>query len=377
MVNLTTEKGKQRLTYIDWARGLACFGMFEVHCYDAWLGGAARQSSFYGWTQLSGTVPAPLFVFLAGVSFALVSDRMRSKNATPSEIFLRMFRRGAEIFGLAFLFRAQEFVFGIPLAPWTDLLRVDVLNMMGLSIILMALLSWIVQDRTASAIAAAAVALGIALATPMLWTSWRPHWLPWYIESYINGVHIYNSPQSWLFPVFPWAGFAFAGLAAGYTLFSNGSAKSPGRVAAQLGGAGLGMCLLSLALEFQPIQIYPVHDYWHTSPNFFLMRVGLVLITICFAYAWCQWGPGAKGFSPLIRLGQASLLVYWVHNEFVYGRLSILAKRQQGIFTATLGLLVIFILMVLLATREVTLERASALRCWPSFGSFLRTPAEG
>jgi hypothetical protein len=43
------------------------------------------------------------------------------------------------------------------------------------------------------------------------------------------------------------------------------------------------------------------------------------------------------------------LLVYWVHIEFVYGRLSILHKHAQGIGGATLGLLAIFLAMLALA----------------------------
>src|SRR5580658_6669841 len=121
------EPQTQRLAYLDWLRGLACFGMFEVHCYDAWLSGSARNSSFFGWSQFSGTIPAPLFVFLAGVSCALVADRMRRKGASASQVSARLIRRGAEIFLLGLLFRAQEFALGWPKAPWTDLLRVDVL----------------------------------------------------------------------------------------------------------------------------------------------------------------------------------------------------------------------------------------------------------
>jgi len=64
---------------------------------------------------------------------------------------------------------------------------------------------------------------------------------------------------------------------------------------------------------------------------------------------WCQWGWGAKGFSPLIQLGQTSLLVYWVHIEFVYGRFSILAQHSQGIAMATLGLMIIFAAMLMLS----------------------------
>jgi fucose 4-O-acetylase-like acetyltransferase len=64
---------------------------------------------------------------------------------------------------------------------------------------------------------------------------------------------------------------------------------------------------------------------------------------------WCRWGAGQWGFSPLIQIGQTSLLVYWVHIEFVYGRFSILPKRAQTIPMATLGLLVIFTAMLLLS----------------------------
>jgi hypothetical protein len=76
----------------------------------------------------------------------------------------------------------------------------------------------------AAAIAAASL---IALLTPPLFTTWRPTWLPWPIESYIDGCHNLGAPQSWLFSIFPWAAFAFAGLAAGFILFSDQPAPKP------------------------------------------------------------------------------------------------------------------------------------------------------
>src|SRR5208282_498783 len=101
------EPQTQRLAYLDWLRGLACFGMFEVHSYDAWLNASARRSSFFGWSQLSGTIPAPLFIFLSGISSALVADRMRRKGASASQVSTRIIRRGGEVFVLSLLFRVQ------------------------------------------------------------------------------------------------------------------------------------------------------------------------------------------------------------------------------------------------------------------------------
>ena len=70
-----------RLAYIDWMRGLACVLMFQTHCYDSWLSPEARKSSsLINWSQLGGTLPAPLFIFLAGVSFALATERLREKG---------------------------------------------------------------------------------------------------------------------------------------------------------------------------------------------------------------------------------------------------------------------------------------------------------
>jgi hypothetical protein len=51
----------------------------------------------------------------------------------------------------------------------------------------------------------------------------------------------------------------------------------------------------------------------------------------------------------MIQLGQTSLLVYWVHISFVYGRFSILPKREMGVLGASLGLLTIFLAMLLLS----------------------------
>jgi hypothetical protein len=63
-------------------------------------------------------------------------------------------------------------------------------------------------------------------------------------------------------------------------------------------------------------------------------------------YGWCRWGAGQWGFSPLIQIGQTSLLVYWVHIELVYGRVSILRKHAQSIGSASFGLLMIFVAML-------------------------------
>lgn len=346
-----------RLAYIDWMRGLACVLMFQTHCYDSWLSPVARQSTLFHWSQKLGTFPAPLFLFLAGVSFALVTQKLREKGTAPREIARKTTLRGAEIFGLAFLFRLQEFLLGQPHAPWTDLLRVDILNLMGLSMVLMGVLCRLAPTRAGSIASSLAGMMAVALATPLLWSAWRPRFLLWPLESYVNGVHIFDEPQAWLFPVFPWAGFAFAGLAAGLVLFAPkvraDAPGGPGVIARHRPVAfGIGGTVLAAGawwLDTLPVQIYPVYDFWHTSPNFFLIRLGMLLVILFGCYAWCEWGWGERGFSPVLQLGRESLLVYWVHIQFVYGGLSILTKRAQTVTSASIGLGIITLSMLALA----------------------------
>jgi uncharacterized membrane protein len=358
-------------------RGLACVLMFQTHCYDSWLSPEARKTAFFMYSQLGGTLPAPLFLFLAGISFALVTDKLVQKGVIPGQIARITIRRGAEIFAFGLLFRLQEYLIAWGWAPWTDLFRVDILNTIGVSMMLMGVMCWIVLaldgEKTHQfqlGIAAAMVALGIPVLTPPLWTTWRLNWLPWPLQSYVNGVHNLGEPQAWLFPIFPWAAFAFAGLAVGFLLQSEWTRKHEAQVFLLAGVVGVFLIQAARWLDAQPRQLYHTYDFWHTSPNFFLIRVGLLLIILCASYAWCRWGAGQWGFSPLIQLGQASLLVYWVHIEFVYGRLSILPKHAERVNGATLGFLMIFLMMLALSLAR-TKFKGRGVEVW----EWLRRPA--
>ncbi|HUL15149.1 MAG TPA: heparan-alpha-glucosaminide N-acetyltransferase domain-containing protein [Terriglobales bacterium] len=358
----------KRLAYIDWMRGLACVLMFQVHCYDSWLNPEARKSALRAWSQLGGTLPAPLFTFLAGLSVALVTQHLREKGIARNAIGKQTILRGAEILGLGLLFRVQEFVLGYPWSPWTDLLRVDILNLLGVAIMMVSALCWITgpragtvrqteavhRSRNLGIVTSLAMAALIAMLTPPLWTTWRPKFLPWPIESYINGVHIFDKPQPWLFPIFPWTAFAFAGLAVGFFLFTDFARRRETLAFLGLAATGIFAGALSIFFDRSPIHLYAVYDYWHSSPQFLLMRCGILLAILFLVYAWCRWGLAQKGFSPMIQLGKTSLLVYWAHIEFVYGRFSILPKGQCSIPEATFGLLAIFLAMLglsLLRTR--------------------------
>jgi hypothetical protein len=65
--------------------------------------------------------------------------------------------------------------------------------------------------------------------------------------------------------------------------------------------------------------IYRESSFWTTSPTFFFLRLGILILSLPVAYAWNMlW----SGRSVLQEFGRASLFVYWIHVELAYGVLS-------------------------------------------------------
>ena len=126
-----------RRGYLDWLRGVAVLIMVEAHLFDAWVRVIDRSERPYQWAMVVGGFSAPLFLFLAGVAMALAAGSRLRKGLTASETAAIARRRGWQILGLAFLFRLQSFIISGGPFPQT-LLKVDILNVMGLSMVLAA-----------------------------------------------------------------------------------------------------------------------------------------------------------------------------------------------------------------------------------------------
>ena len=68
--------------------------------------------------------------------------------------------------------------------------------------------------------------------------------------------------------------------------------------------------------------IYAKSEFWTSSPTFFFLRVGLTDARLSRSHtsgSSARWRGSRQPWSPLEELGQASLFVYWIHVEMVYG----------------------------------------------------------
>ena len=302
-----------RRLYIDWARGIAVLLMIQAHTFDSWTRPAVRSSAVFRNVTILGGLAAPLFLFLAGVGVVMSATNAARRSGRRVVGVDAACRRGLEIFILAFLFRLQGLIVSPGGHPVT-LFRVDILNIMGPSMVVAALIWGITTRPAVQVVVYTALACVTAMLTPIVRVSplvgKLPTVLQWYLRPFADLT---------LFTVFPWAGFVFAGAVCGVLLVAVHDERIERRVHAWLALAGLAILLTGHYTASLP-SIYRQSLFWTSSPTYFAIRVG-ILVTMMSAMHGLARALESRGIllRPLARLGRDSLFVYWIHVELVYG----------------------------------------------------------
>jgi uncharacterized membrane protein len=309
---------------IDWMRGIAVLCMIEHHTFDAFLRADIHGSSADRVFRYIGGLAAPGFLFLAGLAMALALEKQAAKGVPIRTAALGGVRRGLWICAGAYLFRVQEWAFAFGGSPATDMLRIDVLNCIGVALILVSLF-WLSR----SLIFFLAVAAAVILLTPRVSAADLSS-LPRHLADYFNG----RQPRA-LFPLFPWIAHAFTGAAAGLALART---RSEVRTVAIFAGLAFAAWLL------------PQPAVWSdAAPAVFLLRDGLAVGLLSACWLADRFIPRRFSGGPLLLMGRHSLLIYWVHIEIVYGRWFWRTRGTLGIAQGALALAMVIVAMYALA----------------------------
>lgn len=308
-------------------------------------------------SQFFGGIGPAIFLVLTGITLSFLMDRRERQGVSAMGRWGAALRRAGYLFMLAFLFRLQLWAFAFGQSPWTDLLKVDILNCMGFAIALMSVMAIFTTAERVRLCAGLGVA--IAAASPLVSAiDWR--WLPPQVSAYFVPSYQY-------FAFFPWAAFIAFGLSIGSIV----RLVKPDQMnrAMQWGGLlGFGLIVGGQYFSNLPYSLYPKSEFWLDSPGLIVIKLGVVMLVIGFAYLWTAI-PLAASWSWVRQLGTTSLLVYWVHIELVYG-------RWLGYFkeNLTLGETTVMAVAVILAMLGLSLLRTNwaAVRVW--FGSLSPAP---
>lgn len=303
-----------RRTYLDVLRGIAVLIMIESHVIDSWTRAADRGSRGYGESQILGGFGAPLFLFLAGIGVAMSAGSKARRSGNPGAASRAVQKRGLQIFALAFVFRFQSFV--LSNAPAWTMLKVDILNIIGPTMIAAAAL-WAVgrgPRRRVALFTAAAIAV-VLITPPLRQVAWLSA-LPDSLEGYLRPI-----PGLTNFTFFPWAAFVMAGAVVGVILDAAGTRDADRRANLAFGVAGLVLAAGAYQASFLP-PLHPRSAFWTTSASFFFLRLGLMMVALGLAWLWEQRPAAGRRWSPIQLMGRTSLFLYWIHVELVYGLIS-------------------------------------------------------
>lgn len=297
-----------RLTFLDWARGLAVVIMLQGHVFHSFNRTDLRSGGPFTLSQFLGGIGPAIFLVLTGITLAFIMDGRERKGLGPLERWKASLRRAGYLFMLAFLFRLQLWIFEFTPGDWMNLFKVDILNCMGFGILLMSVMAvFSTADRVKLCAGLGAV---IAAASPLISSmDWR--WLPPQVSAYFVPSYQY-------FAFFPWAAFIAFGLSIGSAL-RIAKPEHMNRMMQWGTLLGFGLILGGQYFSNVPYSIYPKSEFWLDSPGLIVIKLGVVLLIFAVAFVWTEYTAG-NAWSWLRQLGTTSLLVYWVHIELVYGR---------------------------------------------------------
>ena len=327
--------------------------MIQCHAFNSFTRMDLRESSGFVLSQFVGGMAAPLFMFMAGMTFGFQMEGLQARLASRTQRWWAALRRAAYVLGLAYAFRLTNWVGSLRNASLDELLKVDILNCMGFALAVFSVAALLDSEQRVRY--ALLGALGVAALAPLIgaldWSGW---WLP-------ARDYLVPSPSRGRFPFFPCGSYIGFGLAAG-AIVRRTAAERLDRLMQWAVLLGFGLIFGSQYFANLPYSVYAHSDFWRTSPALILIRVGIALVLLAGAYIWTEYC-ARRGWSWVENFGKTSLLVYWVHVMLVYGSLTNAIRRALTVSQAVLATVLVILLMIALS--EIRLRwRARQTERW-------------
>ncbi len=336
-------KTKERIYYLDIARGFAIFGMFTQHCMLVHEVSAGEGENLLGNLFLYlGTAPsAPVFMLIMGVFL------MESSAGIKQTIW-----RGIKLLILGFLLNLLRFTLplliailivgsdGLNLSEGETLLTllfsVDIFQLAGLSLIFCAFIKKTAEHK----LFVPFLSFSILIVSPFLWGQFKA--LPFSNLFWGDASTVY-------FPFFPWVIYPLLGMyLSQYFIDINRVKKVLKRMSFYgfiLGILG-GLLLLLSDAGVSVLEIISPEGDYHRS------GLSIHLLIISFIFVWfrvCYWLEQKIGIENKI----IKVLVYWSRNVtaiyfiqwvlFGWSMLIFDSNKQNAFVAAMIGLAVLTI----------------------------------
>jgi uncharacterized membrane protein len=303
----------RRVIFIDLARALAAVFMLYGHTVAALLHPRYETGIWFELWVFQRGLTSSLFLLLSGFAFSIATSKHWGSHGWLSPAFFRRTRRFALfiVLGYALHFPVERFA-DLSTATderWRSFLAVDVLQLIGVTFVIVQLLLLVARTRrafTTVMLVLAFVAVGV---TPLIWSrdvSGVPPFLAAYLSPSVGSQ----------FPLFPWAGFILAGAALGQLYAAWGASTLPRYTTRALLAPAAALVTLALVLRVIT-ESRAGGPGWEAVPAQVSLRIGASLVVLAMiALASRQVVRLPRVFG---AVAQETLLIYFVHLCIVYG----------------------------------------------------------
>lgn len=297
--------------------------MLEGHVLRELILPSLRSTSFFTLHEIFHGISGPGFLFGAGFTFVVAAQRKWEQAITLNQKLFRRLWNAARLIGIGYLLHVPFLSLSKTMAQatpaqWNTFLAFDALQCIGLGLLIVRLLLLIVKEETWFLNLVTILLLTIVYVTPYFWGSAVQSTLPLWLSSMLDGST--GSP----FPLFPCVGFLFAGTLTAWIFLRSAQEGNARQCINAILLTGIGLFAASMFLDALPFQSYPVYNFWHTSPNYFWMRIGMLLLML--GGLW--YGEQVLRSHNLLQtnimqqflvLGVESMFVYIVHLVLLCG----------------------------------------------------------
>ncbi len=297
-------------------RGFAVVVMVMGHSIDAVLNQQVRATEAFRFYDAVRGFTAPMFLFISGFAFAVVALRRWNDYVTFGPQLRKRIVRLLWLLALGYalhfpFFSLNKILHNTRPEEYAMLFQVDILHCLVVTMLALHLLMAVARTPDRFLKIVAGVGAGIVAVGPIVWQVEFAGILSPVLAPYFN-----QKVQS-IFPLFPFSAYLCAGAATGLLFHRARAHGGEPAFLRTLAGTGVAVALTGLVFDFLPVTLYPPHDFWKVSPDFFMIRTGVIAaVTAGFFSLRRIPEPFA---SNLVVLGQGSLLVYAVHLVLVYG----------------------------------------------------------
>ncbi len=314
---MTQSAKKNRVIFLDLIRAFAVLMMVQGHTIDVLLAADYRNfdSVFYSVWFFNRGMTAPIFLFTAGTTFTYLFRLHRERfHENP-----RMWKGVKRFFLLIFLgyllrWPTPKLIDFSEVGPvqWQVFFAVDVLHLIAFGVLSALLLLGVSEifGRKDFWVFGISAFVNAALYPIFETISWKD-----FLHPALTGYFYRGTGSN--FPLFPWLAYFYCGAILGSYLARNPGVFKTTNFSKRLFFIALGFIVASIIGDFIEVWLTGKSNYWTTSPNLILVRLGyVILLNSIFTYI-------ARNISTIpkiiILLGRNTLLIYVVHLVILYG----------------------------------------------------------